>query len=215
MGIRRLIDNVQALTAARRTGNQKSIALQYSAIGEIVTELYASREVGIALEIESVMISGEMNGIPKASATHRTIAEYLVRIAKAERANALQEANPKKFHQAAKDDHAIKNFKDGTPYDAVRAALDECRKLAKAQIIAIGADENQFRRNCYIVRYDGLANAERAYIERQVAHQTKYPGPNVKQQAIQNSAKSFDARIRSEKRQLELTPNPNQNAGKQ
>ncbi len=204
--IDKLAESVQELNNARHRRDQNWIIECYEQIVENLEELSEAKSATTALEVENTLIAGEQNGIRKTSGTHKTINVHLKNIARAREADAVQRKNPRKYHTGAFLDHAEKHHKDGTAFDAVRSALADCRKHMKDQITAIGADENEPRRQGNILRHDGLLYAERNYIERQVEHQEKYGSPEEKKLAKEMSLKSFDAKIRREERELEMTP---------
>ncbi len=206
--IKKLTRSIQNLNNARRIRDHGEIAKRYERITSVVGELYTTNSVTTTLAVENALISGEQNGIPKTSNTHKTIGQYLSRIAKAQEADAEQKRNPEKYHAGALLDHADKHCKNGSAFDTVRVALAKCRSHAKNQITAVGADEIESKRECYILRHSGLADAERKYIERQIGYQEHYDSVKMKKEAQEDGLHSFDAKIRREQRELRMSPAP-------
>lgn len=196
------------LNSARRMRDYDWIAECYGQIAVTVEKLYKTQNATIALELERVLIAGEQNGIRKTSKTHSAISEHLKRIDKAQKADVAQIKNPRKYHSAAFLDHADKYFRDGTANDCIRVALAECRKRLKYLITAIGAEDNEPKRDCNMLRHWGLFDAERSFIERQIDHQKKYGSAEEKKLARTDSLESFDAKRRREERELRMTESP-------
>ncbi len=203
---KRLTQDARELNSARRKRDPNWIAECYEQIAITVGKIYQTADATIALELERVLIAGEQNGISKTSNTHKAISEHLKRLAKAQRADSAQRKNPRKYHSAAYEDHADRHFKNGAADDVVRVALAECRKRVKYLITAMGAEDNEPKRECNLLRHGGLLNAERNYIERQVEYQEEYDSREEKKQVQELCLKSFDAKIRREERELRMTP---------
>lgn len=204
----KLVQDMHELNNARRVRNYRKIAKCYEQIAATVNGLYAEPGATMALRIERTLIAGEQNGINKTQNTHQAISDHLRRIGKAQEADISQSKNPRKYHGAAFLDHADTHCKDRTANDSVRVALAECRKRLKHLITAMGAEDNEPKRQCNVLRHAGLLNAERSYIERQVDYQEKYDSAEERELAKSDSLQSFDVKMRRELREIDMTPSP-------